>query len=200
MLAYIIGTINNLEPTEVVLENSGLGYSLQISLHTYTQIKGQNGLVKLLIYEHIREDQHDLYGFFDAEEKRIFMALIKVQGISTQTARTMLSYHKPEDLAQIIASGDSKTLVAIKGIGRKTAERIILELKEQILKTIGTNKDLDIVNWQNQGRLEQEAIQALQALGITRNIAITALNKVRNLPNPPQKLEAIIVAALQLSR
>lgn len=107
MLAYITGKIVELGATQVVVENFGLGYNLQISLHTYKQIKELTE-VKLLVYEHIREDQYDLYGFYDVMERQVFMALIRVQGISTQTARAMLSCHSPTELAQAIARADSK--------------------------------------------------------------------------------------------
>lgn len=200
MLAYIKGKIAELSPTQIIVENFGLGYSLQISLHTYKQLKGQEE-VKLLIYEHIRENQHDLYGFSEAIELRVFMALIKVQGISTQTARTMLSCYSPLELTEAIENADRKLLESIKGIGRKSAERIIVELKENIVKLVdGQEGSSNKFNRQEHNLIEQEAIQALQTLGINRNMALAAIKKVQQLPNPPQELEKIIVAALQFSR
>src|SRR5688572_30175208 len=133
MIAYLKGDFVHKSPAVVHVDVNGVGYEVQISLHTYTKIqsldKGQ--LFTSLL---IREDAHILYGFFDIAEKEIFMQLIGVSGIGASTARVMLSYMKPEELVRAIVSGDTRTLESVKGIGRKTAERLVVELRDRLAR------------------------------------------------------------------
>lgn len=133
MIAYIKGKFTSKNPSTVIIDVNGLGYEVHISLNTYSAILS---LEEGLLFTHllIKEDAHLLYGFADVKEKDIFLALISVSGIGANTARLLLSYMKPDEIVAAIVRGDSKSLEKIKGIGKKTAERTILELKDKIGK------------------------------------------------------------------
>ncbi|NCB19318.1 MAG: Holliday junction branch migration protein RuvA, partial [Bacteroidia bacterium] len=133
MYDYISGIITELTPTELVMENNGIGYKILISLQTYSGI-AQGEETKLFIYHHLREDIEQLYGFTNKEERRIFMNLIEVSGIGPNSARMMLSSMTYEELRNAIITGDVNKLKSIKGIGLKTAQRILIELKDKIGK------------------------------------------------------------------
>ena len=171
---------------------NGVGYEVQISLHTYSKIQN---LEKGILYTHllIREDAHILYGFFDVAEKEMFQLLIGVSGIGASTARVMLSYMKPEELARAIVHADVRTLEGIKGIGKKTAERMVLELRDKLAKhPLETN-----ISPMKNNTLQQDALNALTALGINRLAAEQALNKVLvSEPNLP--VEELIKKTLRI--
>ena len=133
MIAYLKGDFVYKNPAMVHVDVNGVGYEVMISLNTYSKIQN---LEKGVLYTHllVREDAHILFGFFDAAEKEIFLLLLGVSGVGASTARVMLSYMKPNELARAIVMGDSKTLESIKGIGKKTAERIVLELRDKLAK------------------------------------------------------------------
>ena len=131
MIDYIRGTVSDLAPTSVVLEAGGVGYLLNISVNTASRLK-EGESAKLLVYESIREDAHDLFGFADAFERNLFLLLITVKGIGPASARTMLSSYAPKDLARYIAEENTAALKGVKGVGVRTAERIIVELKGKI--------------------------------------------------------------------
>src|SRR6476659_4629068 len=133
MIAFLKGNFLHKTPASVEVDVNGVGYDVQISLNTYSKILN---LEQGTLYTHllVREDAHILFGFFDAVEKEMFQQLIGVSGIGASTARVMLSYMKPEELARAIVSGDVRTLEGIKGIGKKTAERIVLELRDKLAK------------------------------------------------------------------
>ncbi len=172
MIAYLKGDFVNKTPAVVQVDVNGVGYEVQISLNTYTRIQNlEKGLLHTCLL--IREDAHTIYGFFDPLEKELFQHLISVSGIGASTARVMLSYMKPAELARAIAQGDTKTLEAVKGIGKKTAERMVLELKEKLTKlTVDTN-----IEGMKNNTLQQDALNALTALGINRQAASLALEK-----------------------
>ena len=130
MIDYIKGSLTELTPTQAVVETQGVGYDLNISLHTYSAIQGKSD-VKLYVYEQIREDQWTLFGFCSKAERELFLMLITVNGIGGNTARMMLSSFSPTELSQIIMNGDERMLKGVKGIGLKTAQRVIVELKEE---------------------------------------------------------------------
>ena len=134
MYDYINGTIVELNPTEITLDNSGLGYKILISLNTYSKLQGIEK-TRIFIYNHIREDEHSLYGFYDKEERDIFCHLISVSGIGPNTARMMLSSLSSEEVKLAIISSDVNKIKSVKGIGLKTAQRAILELKDKISKS-----------------------------------------------------------------
>lgn len=195
MIAYLKGSFVRKTPASVIVDVAGVGYDVQISLNTYTHIQElETGI--LLTHLQVREDAHILYGFFDAAEKDIFQHLISVTGIGTNTARVMLSYMKPEDLARAIVQGNARLLESIKGIGRKTAERIVLELRDKLTKHSLETADVNISVLKG-NTLQADALNALIALGIGRQAADTAIQKVLK-EDADQPVEAIIKKALQI--
>ncbi|RFM25693.1 Holliday junction branch migration protein RuvA [Deminuibacter soli] len=195
MIAFVRGNFVHKTPAQVVVDVNGVGYDLHISLHTYSSIsnidKGQ-----LFTYLHITENAQTLYGFFEQSEKELFLQLISVSGIGASTARMMLSGMKPEEIVKAIVQGNAKLLESIKGIGRKTAERLILELREKLAKQ-HMDSPLTTTTAAHQP-VENDALQALVALGIARNAAETAVQKVlkQHGDNAPG-LEQLIKSALK---
>jgi Holliday junction DNA helicase RuvA len=175
------------------MEVNGVGYEVQISLHTYTHIqKLDSGILHTWLQ--VKEDAHVLYGFFDKAEKDIFLQLISVSGIGASTARVMLSSAQPHELQKAIIHGDEKLLEGIKGIGKKTAQRIVLELKDKLLKT---SPEINISPL-TYNTLEQDALNALMALGIARPAAETAIKKVQSAHPGITEVEALIKKVLQV--
>src|SRR6185503_9696779 len=192
MIAYLKGDFVTKSPAVVQIDVNGIGYEVQISLNTYSKILN---LDKGTLFTHllVREDAHILFGFFDKSEKEMFQQLLSVSGIGASTARVMLSYMKPEELARAIVNGDVRTLEGIKGIGKKTAERIVLELRDKLAKQ---PLDSNISPMKN-NTLQQDALNALTALGINRLAAEQALAKVLgNEPNLP--VEELIKKTLRI--
>lgn len=192
MIAYIKGKFTGKNPSTVIIDVNGMGYELHISLNTYSAILP---LEEGLLFTHllIREDAHLLYGFADIKEKDIFLALIGVSGIGANTARLILSYMKPDEIVAAIVRGDSKSLEKIKGIGKKTAERAILELKDKIGKQTAAGT---LVTVEQGSSIKQDALEALQALGINRSVAEQAVTKSLQA-EPEIELEALIKKALK---
>lgn len=191
MIAYLKGDFVNKNPASVQVEVHGVGYDVQISLNTYTKIQNlDKGMLHTSLL--IREDAHILYGFFDLAEKEIFQQLISVSGIGASTARVMLSYMKPEELAKAIIQGDTRTLEGVKGIGKKTAERMVLELRDKLAKhPLETN-----ISPMKNNTLHQDALKALTALGINRLAAGQALEKTL-AANPTLSVEELIKKVLR---
>ena len=172
MIAYLKGDFIYKSPAVVHIEVNGVGYEVQISLNTYSKIQNlEKGLLHTCLL--IREDAHLLYGFFDQSEKEMFQHLLSVSGIGASTARVMLSYMRPDELARAITQADTKTLEAIKGIGKKTAERMVLELKDKLSRHPIDTNILPVKN----NTLQQDALNALTALGISRQAAAQAVEK-----------------------
>jgi len=192
MIAFLRGDFVYKTPAVVHLEAGGVGYELQISLNTYSRIQDLDDGV-LLTYLHIREDAHILYGFFDLGEKELFIQLISVSGVGASTARMMLSSMKPEEIIRAIAQGNARQLESIKGIGKKSAERIILELRDKISRSKGETNISPLIN----NTLEQDALNALITLGIARPAAEQAIKKTINEAPGPEKVEEIIKKALK---
>jgi Holliday junction DNA helicase RuvA len=191
MIAYLKGDFVYKSPAVVHVDVNGVGYEVQISLHTYSRIQSlDKGLLFTSLL--IREDAHILYGFFDLTEKEMFLHLLSVSGIGASTARVILSYMKPDELAKAIVQGDGRTLEGIKGIGKKTAERMILELKDKLAKTPLETNILPMKN----NSLQQDALNALIALGINRHAAGQALDKALAI-NPNLPVEELIKLALR---
>lgn len=173
MIAYLKGDFVYKSPTVVHVEVNGVGYEVQVSLNTYSKIQNlDKGTLHTCLL--IREDAHILYGFFDPAEKEVFLQLLHVSGIGASTARVILSYMKPDELAKTIVSGDSRTLEGIKGIGKKTAERLVLELKDKFTKFNVETNNFPMKN----NTLHHDALNALTALGINRQAAGQAIEKV----------------------
>lgn len=192
MIAFLKGNFVRKTPALVHMEVNGVGYELHISLNTYSSISAlDHGL--LHTYFHVREDAHVLYGFFEEAEKDIFIQLISVSGVGAATARMMLSSLKPSEVSRAISQGNTKLLESVKGIGKKSAERIVLELRDKVGKTgFEANKDALINN-----SLDQDALNALIALGINRSAGEQAIGKVRKSNPELQKIEDIIKQALK---
>lgn len=192
MIAYLCGNLTYKSPSMVYMEVNGVGYEIQISLNTFTQIQ-QLEKGKLFTYQQFKEDGQTLYGFHEQSEKNMFVLLIGINGVGAATARMMLSSMKPDEISRSISQGDSRTLERVKGIGKKTAERIVLELKDKMLKTDIENTNSSFIY----NTLEQDSLNALVALGIPRTAAETAVKKAVAAVPEPQNLELIIKKALQ---
>ena len=192
MIAYLRGEFALKTPALVHVDVNGVAYEVHISLHTYSQMQhlDRGQLYTVMI---VREDAHLLYGFFDVVEKEMFQLLLGVSGIGASTARVMLSYMKPEELARAIQAGDVKTLESVKGIGRKTAERTILELRDKLGKQ---STDLNISPLKNNS-LQQDAFNALTALGINRTAAEQAIKKLMQA-EPELQVEELVKKALRI--
>lgn len=194
MYDYIKGTVSEINPAEIVLDNNGIGYKILISLQAYEKLEGLTE-AKLFTYHLVREDEETLYGFFDKEERRIFTLLISVSGIGPGTARMMLSSLSSEEISKAIISGDVNKIKSIKGIGLKTAQRAIIELKDKISKG---SSELDLTYTATTSNPHRdEAISALVLLGFNRNSVEKVLNTILS-QQPGCTLEEMIKKALKL--
>ena len=191
MITHIEGKLVEKNLTDVVIDCNGIGYLLHISLHTYSQIPDQEKL-KLYTYLLIREDSHTLYGFSSVAEREIFKLLISVSGVGASTARTMLSSLTPIQVREGIAVGDVSLIQSIKGIGAKTAQRVILDLKDKILKVY----DIDEVSLSKNNTSKEEALSALEVLGFIRKQSERIIDKIIT-NNPEANVETIIKEALK---
>lgn len=193
MYDYIRGNIAELNPAFVVVDNHGVGYMINISLNSYNSLQKETGEVKVFVYEAIREDAHVLYGFTEKRERELFLLLISVSGVGPNTARMILSSLTPSDLEQSIASGNVGVLKAVKGIGAKTAQRIIVDLKDKI--KLPTDSLLDKSQIANE--VFDEALSALVMLGFTQQMSQKALKKLFTA-EPTITVEQAIKKALKM--
>ena len=191
MITDIQGKLVEKNPTDVVIDCNGVGYLLNISLHTYSQIPDQEN-IKLFTHLQVREDSHTLFGFSSLAEREIFRLLISVSGIGASTARTMLSSLTPKQVREGIASEDVNLIQSIKGIGLKTAQRTVIELKDKILKVY----DIDEVSVSQDNTAKDEALSALEVLGFNKKQAERAIDKFIS-SKPEAKVETIIKEALK---
>jgi Holliday junction DNA helicase RuvA len=192
MIAYLSGKFSYKNPAVVYVDVQGIGYEVNISLNTYSHIqKLTEG--KLYTYLQIKEDAHTLYGFFDTMEKEMFVMLISVSGVGAATARMMLSSMKPEEISRAIVQNNAGLLESVKGIGRKTAERLVLELKDKMAK-LSTTIHGDVLGGNT---LEQDALNALVALGIAKPVAEQSIKKVVISSPTINTLEELIKKALK---
>ena len=192
MIAYLTGNFTTKTPSFVHVDVQGVGYEVQISLNTFSKIQDlKQGT--LLTHLQIKEDGHTLFGFSEIAEKLLFIQLINVNGVGASTARMMLSSMQPSELSSAIASGNTAALEKIKGIGKKSAERIILELRDKMVKA-GHEQTLQGFA---HNTLEQDALNALVALGIQKNTAEAALKKAMAGSEEKSSLESIIKKSLQ---
>ena len=173
MIDYITGRIAELSPAFVIIDNGGIGYFASISLSTYSRLEGKSDC-RLLVHEVIREDSHQLYGFSDKEERDMFRLLITVSGVGAGTARMMLSSLSHNELEKAILGSDVNSLKGIKGIGIKTAQRIIVDLKEKVGKQTGTG---EIFAFTDNTRRE-EALSALVMLGFGKSAVLKVLDRI----------------------
>ena len=196
MFEYISGRLASLTPTEAVVDCSGIGYLLNISLTTYDALNGLESMaqVKLLVHEIIREDAHLLFGFATDRERALMRALIGVSGVGANTARMILSSIPPAELEQVIVNGNAKQLKAVKGIGAKTAERIIVDLRDKIKPLDDT---FNLMPTETKSEIYDEALAALVMLGFPRPQSQKVLKKIFD-SNPSAKVEEAIKMALTM--
>jgi Holliday junction DNA helicase RuvA len=195
MIDYIKGEIAELTPTYAVLDVNGIGYAVQISLPTYTALAEQK-TAKLFIYEAIREDAHILYGFLATKERQLFLLLISVSGIGANTARMIMSSYSADEIVQMIGSGNVSALNSIKGIGAKTAQRIIVDLKDKIVKLSGVSADNQIFASET-SETKEEAVAALTMLGFAATPSAKVVERIlKEMPNA--SVEQLIKTALKM--
>ena len=173
MIDYIKGNITQVTPTFVTVETSGVGYFINISLTTFSKLENKSE-IKILIHEIIREDTHQLYGFADTHEREIFRHLISVTGVGANTSRMMLSSLNPSEIEQAIIGSDVNILKSVKGIGLKTAQRIIVDLKEKLGKHAGSGEIFALSDNTNR----EEALSALVMLGFAKSAVSKVLDKI----------------------
>ena len=193
MIASLTGNFLVKTPSFVHINVHGVGYEVQISLNTYSKIQDTKEGT-LFTHLQIKEDSHTLFGFSELTEKELFIQLISVNGVGASTARIMLSSMQPAELRSAIASGNTGALEKIKGIGRKSAERIVLELREKMVKA-GVESTSSGFKYNT---LDNDALNALMALGIQKNVAENALKKAKNSSPEDNNLESLIKKSLQL--
>lgn len=191
MITHIQGKLVEKNPTNIVIDCNGVGYLINISLHTFSHLPSQEN-VKLYTHLQVRDDSHTLYGFSSIVEREIFRLLISVSGVGANIARTMLSSLSPEQVMEAIAHNDLVTIQSVKGIGSKTAQRVVLDLKDKILKVYG----LDEVSSISSNTNKNEALSALETLGFARKQAEKVCDRiVKN--DPDASVETIIKQALK---
>jgi Holliday junction DNA helicase RuvA len=173
MIDYIKGTITQINPTFITLETGGIGYFINISVNTFSKLESKTE-IRILIHEVIREDSHLLFGFADSSERDIFRLLISVTGVGANTARMMLSSINPEEIEKAILGSDVNILKSVKGIGLKTAQRIIVDLKDKLGKQAGSGEIFTFSD--NTSR--EEALSALVMLGFAKNAVSKVLDKI----------------------
>ena len=196
MIDYISGKIAELTPTRVVLDNSGIGYAIEISLQTYAALESQKE-AKVYIYHHIQSssDVELFYGFSSKDERSIFELLISVSGVGVNTARVILSSFSADELREAILSENVAAIKSVKGIGLKTAQRMVLELKDKISKGEGGVSEVLLVSDRN--AVAEEAAAALQMLGFSKPNISKAIQKIVS-SDPNIKVEELIKQALQI--
>jgi holliday junction DNA helicase RuvA len=192
MFAYLKGSFALKTPTVVHIDVHGVGYEVQVSLNTYSRIQNlEEGT--LLTHLLVREDAHILYGFFDKAEKEVFLHLLSVSGVGASTARMMLSSLQAEEVVKAILNGNVVLLESVKGIGKKTAQRIVLELRDKLAKSpVEVN-----ISPLNHNSLDLDALTAMTALGIARNAAESAIKKARQINTEFAEVQELIKAALK---
>ncbi len=196
MIEYIKGEITEITPATATIECNGIGYLLNISLNTYSAIQGKKGIT-LFVYESIREDAWALFGFATKTERELFMQLISVSGIGGNTARMILSALSPTELCEVISTGNEKLLKSVKGIGLKTAQRIIVDLKDKIGNISGIAPNTELSSMPPQANaISEEAVSALTMLGFATSASQkVVIGILKEMPNAP--VEQVIKIALK---
>jgi holliday junction DNA helicase RuvA len=192
MIAYLSGKFTYKTPTFIYIDVNGVGYEVNISLNTYSHIQGLSE-GKLFTYLQVKEDSHTLFGFFDAIEKEMFILLISVSGVGAATARMMLSNMKPSEITNAIMMNNAAVLEGVKGIGKKTAQRLVLELRDKVGKVSSAVPGI----LSSGNTFEQDALNALIALGISRPVGEQAIKKIVISEPSINNLEALIKKALK---
>ncbi|MBC8455231.1 MAG: Holliday junction branch migration protein RuvA [Flavobacteriales bacterium] len=191
MITHVKGRLVEKAPTSVVIESNGIGYLINISLNTFSQIPDNENL-KLYTHLQIKEDSHTLYGFYTIKEREIFRLLISVNGIGSNIARTMLSSISPDQIIDAISRENVSLIQSVKGIGSKTAQRVIIDLRDKILKVYDLDEGITSSNNTN----KEEALSALEVLGINKRSSERLVDKIV-LENPDISVESIIKETLK---
>ena len=191
MITQITGRLVEKSPTEVVIDCNGVGYLLNVSLNTFSNLPDREN-IRLFTYLSIREDAHTLYGFIDKTEREIFKLLISVSGVGPSIARTMLSSMTAEEIQKAIASENIAVIKSVKGIGAKTAQRVIIDLKDKIIKTY----NIDEISTSKDNTNKGEALSALEVLGFNRKLSDKVVSAIVQT-NPDATVEQIIKSALK---
>ena len=205
MIEYIKGNLADLTPTYAVIEAAGVGYAINIALPSYSALVGkENTETKLFVTEIIREDTHDLFGFFTRGERELFLMLMTVSGIGANTARMIMSAYSASEIRQIIATGNARALSQVKGLGPKTAQRIIVDLKDKVLKVDlesqeagGKNQDGLLLSAEIDNEIKQEAVSALTMLGFAAAASGKVVDKILSA-DPNAGVEQVIKQALKM--
>ncbi len=200
MIEYIKGILTDLNPTEAVIEAAGVGYGIAITLPTYSALVGSEEKdAKLFISEIIREDTHEVYGFVTKAERELFELLLTVSGVGASTARMIMSAFSAEELRMLIATGNAKGMAKVKGLGPKTAQRIIVDLKDKALKIDlgGDPTEIPMLDVEADSGVKAEAISALTMLGFASAASGKAVDKILKA-QPDMKVEAVIREALKM--
>ena len=176
MISFIKGKRLEIDPTKIIIDVNGIGYELKISLRTYSEIK-EHSVINLFTHLQVKEDSHTLFGFYDKSERKTFLSLLSISGVGPSTAIMILSSLSTSELNHAIISSDVLTIKSVKGIGLKTAERIILELKDKISKNLNQkNPNNFLVERDN--TIKNEALSALSSLGISKNVVNNHIDRV----------------------
>lgn len=205
MIEYIKGNLTDLTPTYAVIEAAGVGYAINIALPSYSALAGkENTETKLFVTEIIREDTHDLFGFFTRGERELFLMLMTVSGIGANTARMIMSAYSASEIRQIIATGNARALSQVKGLGPKTAQRIIVDLKDKVLKVDLENQEQGIKSQDGllssvevDNEVKQEAVSALTMLGFAAAASGKVVDKILK-EDPNASVEKVIKMALKM--
>lgn len=195
MINYLEGQLNFLDPTYAIIDVGGVGYENKITLNTYSAIKGKDK-VKLFTHLSIREDAHTLFGFFERSEKKRFLELISISGVGPSIGLMILSSLSPEELQKAIVSEDFKTIQGVKGVGAKTAQRIVLELKDKMKKEGLLDNEVQFPASPG-NTLRNEALSALTTLGIAKPAAEKSIDSILKEHGQEIKLEFLIKLALK---
>ena len=205
MIEYIKGDLTVLSPTYAVIEAAGVGYAINIALPSYSALVGkENSETKLFVTEIIREDTHDLFGFFTRGERELFLMLMTVSGIGANTARMIMSAYTAAEIRQIIATGNARALSQVKGLGPKTAQRIIVDLKDKVLKIDlesqeqgAKSQDGLLLSVEVDNEVKQEAVSALTMLGFAAAASGKVVDKILK-EDPSASVEKVIKMALKM--
>ena len=200
MIEYIKGILTELNPAEAVVEAAGVGYSLAITLPTYSALVGsKNNEVKLFVTEIIREDTHEIYGFYERKERQLFEMLMTVSGVGAATARMIMSAFQAEELRMLIATGNAKAMAKVKGLGPKTAQRIIVDLKDKVIKLDlgGDPTEIPMLDVEADNGVKTEAVSALTMLGFAAVASGKAVDKILKA-EPALSVESVIRKALTM--
>ncbi|WP_339758612.1 Holliday junction branch migration protein RuvA [Algoriphagus aquimarinus] len=198
MIDYLSGKLVFKDPTYVIIDVGGIGYHVKISLQTYTEIKDEEQ-IKLLTFLHIKEDAHTLFGFKQEDEKRLFLLLLSINGVGPSTGLMILSSLSSVEIEQAILSGDVATIQHVKGIGAKTAQRIILELKDKVGKAGSDAGTASLGFLKSSNKIREEALQALITLGFPKAAAEKNIATVLKKTTGEISLEDLIKASLKTS-